>query len=43
VVRGLGVYIPDISKAKKVFGFDPKVSFAEGVEKAVEWYGQNVV
>jgi nucleoside-diphosphate-sugar epimerase len=31
-------YVADISKAKKAFGFDPKVPFGEGVERAVEWY-----
>lgn len=28
----------DISKARKDFGFEPKVSLEEGVNKAVEWY-----
>jgi UDP-glucose 4-epimerase len=32
-------YTADISKARKKVGFDPKVSFEEGVKKAVEWYG----
>ncbi len=31
-------YIADISKAKKAFGYAPKTSFAEGIEKSVEWY-----
>jgi len=31
-------YVADISKARKVLGFDPKVPFEEGIEKAVEWY-----
>lgn len=31
-------YVADISLAKKTFGYDPKVSFDEGVRKAVEWY-----
>mgnify|MGYP001569034998 CR=1 FL=1 len=34
-------YVADISKAKKAFGYDPKVAFEEGVKKAVEWYKQN--
>ncbi|TSC59579.1 MAG: NAD dependent epimerase/dehydratase family [Candidatus Peregrinibacteria bacterium Greene0416_62] len=34
-------YVADISKAKKAFGFDPKIPFAEGVKKAVEWYAAN--
>lgn len=32
-------YVADISKAKKMLGFDPKISFEEGIQKAVEWYG----
>ena len=28
----------DVSKAKKDFGFSPKVSLAEGLQKAVDWY-----
>lgn len=28
----------DITKAKELLGFEPKVSFEEGVEKFVEWY-----
>ena len=28
----------DISKAKKDFGFNPRVSLEEGVIRAVEWY-----
>ncbi|MDD5041756.1 MAG: NAD-dependent epimerase/dehydratase family protein [Candidatus Peribacteraceae bacterium] len=31
-------YTADISKARNVLGFDPKVPFAEGVKKSVEWY-----
>ncbi len=33
-------YTADISKAKKVLGFDPKIPFVEGVKKSVEWYGK---
>lgn len=28
----------DISKARKDFGFDPRVSLAEGVKRSAEWY-----
>lgn len=35
-------YTADISKARKVLGFSPKVSFAEGVQKSVEWYATNL-
>jgi len=34
-------YIADISKAKKLIGYDPKSSFEDGIRKAVEWYKQN--
>jgi UDP-glucuronate 4-epimerase len=28
----------DISKAKKLLGFEPKVDVEEGVKRFVEWY-----
>lgn len=31
----------DISKANKLFGFSPKVSFEEGLRRTVEWYSRN--
>lgn len=34
-------YIADISKAKRVLGFDPKTPFSEGVRLSVEWYTKN--
>lgn len=34
-------YAMDISKIKKELGWDPKVSFEEGVKKTVEWYRRN--
>lgn len=34
-------YIADITKAKNTFGYDPKVPFAEGVKRSVEWYLKN--
>jgi nucleoside-diphosphate-sugar epimerase len=34
-------YIADISKAKEKLGYDPKVSFDEGIKKSVEWYAAN--
>src|SRR3989339_1609968 len=33
-------YTADISKARTILGFDPKVPFAGGVKKSVEWYGR---
>ncbi len=34
-------YIADITNAKTVLGYDPKVKFAEGIQKTVEWYKKN--
>lgn len=28
----------DVSKAKQDFGFEPRVSLKEGINKAAEWY-----
>jgi len=33
-------YTADITKARTILGFDPKVPFMEGVKKSVEWYGK---
>lgn len=33
-------YTADISKARNVLGYEPKVPFAEGIRKSVEWYGK---
>ena len=35
-------YIADISKAKTALGYNPKVSFDEGIKKSVEWYKENL-
>jgi UDP-glucose 4-epimerase len=34
-------YVADISKAKKILGYSPKVSFEEGIQRSVEWYLKN--
>lgn len=34
-------YIADITKAKKLLGYNPKTSFSVGVKKSVEWYAKN--
>ncbi|OIO54754.1 hypothetical protein AUJ46_02490 [Candidatus Peregrinibacteria bacterium CG1_02_54_53] len=34
-------YTADITKARRVLGFDPEVPFEEGVKKSVEWYGKH--
>ena len=31
----------DISKAKKLIGYEPKTTFGEGIKKFVEWYKEN--
>ena len=32
----------DISKAKKLLGYDPEWSFKRGIEAAIEWYKENL-
>jgi len=32
----------DISKARKILGFEPKVSVEEGLRRTVEWYRQEL-
>ena len=32
----------DISKAKKLLGYDPSYSFADGIKLAIEWYKANL-
>ena len=32
----------DISKAKKMLGYDPEWSFKRGIETAIEWYKENL-
>ena len=31
----------DISKAKKLIGYEPKTTFEEGIKKFVDWYKEN--
>ena len=31
----------DVSKAKKLIGYEPKTSFEEGIKKFVDWYKEN--
>jgi nucleoside-diphosphate-sugar epimerase len=35
--------LADISLARKLIGFKPVVLFKEGLEKAIEWYRQNLI
>jgi len=32
----------DISKAKKMIGYDPEWNFEQGIEEAIEWYKKNL-
>ena len=32
----------DVSKAKRLIGYEPKTSFEEGIEKFVKWYKENI-
>ena len=32
----------DISKARKLLGYDPEYNFARGLDEAIEWYKNNV-
>ena len=31
-------FIADITKAKRLLGYDPKVSIQEGIKRSFEWY-----
>ncbi len=33
--------IPDISKAKRAFGYSPSVGLSEGLKRTIEWYRKN--
>lgn len=33
----INFYVADLSKAKKLLGYEPKMSFEEGIKRAVEW------
>jgi UDP-glucose 4-epimerase len=33
--------LADITLAEKIIGFKPKVTFSEGLQKAIEWYREN--
>jgi len=32
----------DISKAKKLIGYEPKISFEQGIQNFVNWYKENI-
>ncbi|MHC4587542.1 MAG: SDR family oxidoreductase [Planctomycetota bacterium] len=35
--------LADITLAEKIIGFKPKVPFSEGLQKAIEWYRDNLI
>jgi UDP-glucose 4-epimerase len=35
-------FIANISKAKRILGYDPETMIEEGVEKSVRWYRENL-
>ncbi|MFA5554984.1 MAG: SDR family oxidoreductase [Phycisphaerae bacterium] len=35
--------LADISLAKEIIGYEPKVEFRDGLEKAIDWYGKNLL
>ena len=34
--------LADVDLAKKVIGYEPFVSFEEGINKAIDWYKENL-
>lgn len=36
------VRIPDIGKARKLLGFEPRIGLEEGLSRTVEWYRKNI-
>ena len=34
--------LADVKKAKEVIGYEPKISFDEGIRKAIDWYKENL-
>ena len=34
--------LADVTLAKKVIGYEPFVSFEEGIAKAIDWYKENL-
>jgi len=36
-------YVADISKARKMLGYEPKVGIEEGIRRSIEWYEKNGV
>ena len=34
--------LADVKKAKEIIGYEPTVSFDEGIRKAIDWYKENL-
>jgi nucleoside-diphosphate-sugar epimerase len=34
----VNIRVPSIDKAKKILGFEPKVSFEDGIKRTIDWY-----
>ncbi len=34
--------LADVSLAKEVIGYEPKISFVEGIRMAIDWYRENL-
>ncbi|MAE43275.1 epimerase [Candidatus Woesearchaeota archaeon] len=34
----VNIRVPSIGKAKRILGFEPKVSFEEGIKRTIDWY-----
>jgi UDP-N-acetylglucosamine/UDP-N-acetyl-alpha-D-glucosaminouronate 4-epimerase len=34
--------LADVSRAKEVIGYEPKIDFDEGIRKAIDWYKENL-
>ena len=41
IVENVETTCADISKAKKLLGWEPKISLEEGIQRFVEWYKEN--
>jgi len=36
----INIRVPSIDKAKNILGYEPKISFEEGIKRTIEWYKQ---
>lgn len=42
LVTGCAGFLADISAAREAFGYEPFVSFEEGLRRTVAWYQQQI-